>query len=93
MRAADEPVVENVYRLQIMNTQEAPREFSIGVSGLEGIELESETQPIRVQGASNRLVPVRVRAPRGALTPGSHRIQFTIEARDAQARRPPDRDS
>jgi len=83
MRSSDEPVVENVYRLQIMNTDELPREFTIAVTGLQGMRIESDPQPLKVQGASNRVVPVRVRVERQGLEPGSHRIDFTVEGRDA----------
>ena len=76
---ADEPQV-NVYRLQIMNTDESAREFSIAVSGLEGMKLLSDPQPIRVAGASNRVVPVRVQVEHDAAKPGSNRIEFTIHA-------------
>src|SRR5581483_10374841 len=83
MRDRDDPIFENVYRLQIMNTDEVARQFTINASGLEDMKLESERQPIRVEGASNRLVPVRVRVKREDVKPGSNRIEFTIEARDA----------
>jgi cytochrome c oxidase accessory protein FixG len=76
---ADEPVV-NIYRLQIMNTDESPREFSIGVSGLPDMKLFSDPQPIRVPGATNRVVPVRVQVEHDAAKPGSNRIEFTIQA-------------
>ena len=77
---ADEPVVENVYRLQLMNTDEALREFTISVAGLHHIELISERQPIRLAGASNRVVPVRLRVEREEVKPGPNRIEFTIQA-------------
>jgi len=82
MRGSDEPVVENVYRLQIMNTDEVPREFTVRVGGLEKMKIESETLPITVPGATNRVLPVRVQVERGDLEAGSHRIEFTVEARD-----------
>jgi hypothetical protein len=73
---------QNVYRLQIMNTQEVEREVRIRVSGLDGIELEGPQQPIRIAPASSRVVPVRVEAPRSSGAKGSHRIQFTVDAAD-----------
>jgi cytochrome c oxidase accessory protein FixG len=80
LREGDDPVVENIYRLQIMNTDEAPREFTISVSGLKDMKLVSEAQPIHLQGASNRMVPVRVRVERENAAKGSNRIEFIIEA-------------
>jgi cytochrome c oxidase accessory protein FixG len=90
MREADEEEAENVYRLQIMNTQEVSREVRVAVSGLDGIELKSEAQPIRVAPASSRVIPVRVEAPRTSGQKGSNRIQFTVEAADpARPSQPP----
>jgi polyferredoxin len=37
-RDPSDPLVQNVYRLQIMNTQERPAQFTIAVSGIEGIK-------------------------------------------------------
>ena len=82
MHGSDDPEVQNVYRLQIMNTQEIPRDVRIAVAGVEGIKLEIEPQPIRVPATSSRVVAVRVEAPRASLKPGSNRIDFTIEAVD-----------
>ena len=82
MHDADEADAQNVYRLQIMNTQEVERDVRIGVSGLDGIELEGLQQPIRIGPASSRVVPVRVEAPRTSGAKGSHRIQFTVVAAD-----------
>ena len=73
-------VIENVYRLQIMNTGETPRRFSIAVEGVPGIKVVGVEQPIAIAGASTRLVPVRVQAPAEAGKPGANRIEFVIEA-------------
>jgi cytochrome c oxidase accessory protein FixG len=90
MREADDEEAQNVYRLQIMNTKEVARDVRISVSGLEGMELEIEAQPIRVAPTSSRVVPVRVEAPRHSGRKGSNRIQFTIEAADpARSDQPP----
>jgi cytochrome c oxidase accessory protein FixG len=72
--------IENVYRLQIMNTGEAPQQFSIAALGLPGIRVVGVEQPIAIAGASTRLVPVRLEAPADAGKPGANRIEFVIEA-------------
>ena len=82
MHGSDEPEVQNVYRLQIMNTQEVPRDVRISVAGVDGIRLEAEAQPIRVPATSSRVVAVRVEAPRASLKERSNRIHFTVEAAD-----------
>ena len=79
MAAPDDPIVENVYRLQVMNTSEQPRQFRISVSGLEGLQLESETQPITIEGATQRVIPVRVLVDRQQARPGANRIYFKVE--------------
>jgi cytochrome c oxidase accessory protein FixG len=79
MAAADEPEVQNVYRLQIMNTSEWPRQFRISVSGLDGLQLSSEPQPITIEAAGQRMVPVRLRVDKRRTKPGANRIVFTVQ--------------
>jgi cytochrome c oxidase accessory protein FixG len=79
-REAAPGIVENVYRLQIMNTAESPREFTIIAQGLPGIAAAGVVQPVAIPGASTRLVPVRVQAPSDAGKPGANRIEFVVEA-------------
>jgi cytochrome c oxidase accessory protein FixG len=82
-----EGMIENVYRLQVMNTAERKHEFKVAAAGLEGIEV---ADPARVnadlaafEGASTRAVPLRLRIPVGAARPGSHQIRLTLRAVDA----------
>ncbi len=70
--------VENVYRLQIMNTDETPRRFTIAVSGMPQIVLESRENPVDLPGARSRMIPVRVLALPGADAHGSQNIVFTV---------------
>ena len=77
-REVEGGLIENVYRLQIMNTTEEARAFDINVSGLPGILVWGENIT-GVPAAETRMVPVRVRAD--AATPaGSHPIEFTVRA-------------
>jgi cytochrome c oxidase accessory protein FixG len=79
-RDASDPVVQNVYRLQIMNTQERAARFTIVASGIEGIKLLGDPQPIALGPATARWVPVRLEVPRENAEPGSNRIEFTVQA-------------
>jgi len=79
MAAPDEPEVQNVYRLQIMNTSERPRQFRISVSGLDDLQLISEPQPISIEAAGMRMVPVRLRVDKRQTSPGANRIVFTVQ--------------
>ncbi|MGH8679707.1 MAG: cytochrome c oxidase accessory protein CcoG, partial [Burkholderiales bacterium] len=74
----DDPVIENVYRLQVMNTSETAQSFTVSVSGIHAVEFDTPAQPIDIGPASARIVPVRVRAEREYLRPGSNAIFFTV---------------
>ena len=70
--------VENVYRLQIMNTTEEPRRFNISAEGIEGLELEA-AQPVSVPAAGAITLPVALRADPAKTAAGSQRIVFHVE--------------
>ena len=76
--------VENIYRLQIMNTGEAPHRFAIRASGVPTLQLSGEAE-VDIPGASTRMVPVRLRAETGRLPAGSHKIDFEVAATDDAA--------
>jgi len=77
-REVEGGLIENVYRLQIMNTTEQARAFEISVSGLPGIHVWGGSTA-GVPAATSRLVPVRVRVDPGQ-APGSHPVEFTVTA-------------
>ena len=90
MRDADDAKVQNVYRLQIMNTQEVARDLTVSVTGLDGIEIEGHVAPVHVGPASSVTVPLRIEAPRASARKGSNRIEFAVEASDpAHSDNPP----
>jgi len=87
-READDGAVENVYRLQIMNTAETPRRFRIDVAGLDGIALTSPglvDGRVEVAPAAARTVAVRVSVPAGHGRPGPNKITFDVQADDDPA--------
>ncbi|MBI3711966.1 MAG: cytochrome c oxidase accessory protein CcoG, partial [Burkholderiales bacterium] len=69
--------IENVYRLQIMNTQESPRTYRISVKGTVGARIVNEDR-ITIKAASSHAFPVRVSVPAGVLATGSNRIRFVV---------------
>jgi cytochrome c oxidase accessory protein FixG len=71
--------IENVYRLQIINTAEAGRVFEIGVEGLPTLQLKGESR-IGLEPTSSRMVPVRVRLEPSVARPGTYRIDFKVSA-------------
>ena len=85
-REVEDGLIENVYRLQVMNTAETAHTFRIAVSGLASISLASP-ELATLDGASARAVPVRVRVPREAAKTGSNPIEFELTAVDDPALR------
>jgi cytochrome c oxidase accessory protein FixG len=85
-REVEDGLIENVYRLQVMNTAETAHTFRIAVSGLPSISLGGAALAT-LDGASARAVPVRVRVPRAAAKTGSNRIAFELTAVDEPALR------
>ena len=56
-------VIENVYRLQLMNTDDTPRRFTITAAGVPGIAVIGVEQPISLGAGSTRLLALRLEAP------------------------------
>jgi len=75
--------IENVYRLQIMNAAEKPMNYHLSVEGLRGLELATE-HDVLIKSTESRWVSVRVQLPYDAAQPGSHPIEFDIQASDEQ---------
>ena len=73
--------IENVYRLQFINTDEHMHRYELSVSGLPGLELVVQ-QPLEVPPATTQMVPVAVHIDPTGLASGSHPIVFHIKEID-----------
>jgi cytochrome c oxidase accessory protein FixG len=82
VRETPDGSIENLYRLQIMNTAEQPRRYVLSASGLPGLKLMSEQAIVEIPPVSSRVVPVRLVAPPEGLKPGSNSINFHVVASD-----------
>jgi len=74
--------IENVYRLQVMNTEERARRVTVAVEGppaLAGLEVLADAQPLELGPTQARTLAVRVRAEGGARR-GSQPIEFVVSA-------------
>jgi cytochrome c oxidase accessory protein FixG len=71
-------LVENVYRLQVMNTSERRQSFRISAAGVPDLELGSDAT-FEVAPASTVSIPLRLRAP-ATLEHGSHRVYVEVRA-------------
>ncbi|QOY93030.1 cytochrome c oxidase accessory protein CcoG [Massilia sp. UMI-21] len=85
-REVDDGMIENVYRLQVMNTLEQPQRLRITVEGIASAQVV-DGDLIDIDAATTRAVPVRVRIPGGEGKPGSNRIAFTLASDQSAALR------
>ena len=77
VREVEDGQLENVYRLQVMNTTEAARRYRLSVDGGAGIRIASDTV-VEMAPASTRAFPVRIRMPAEAAAGGSQPIRITV---------------
>ena len=85
-REVEDGRIENVYRLQVMNTVERPQRFTLSVRGpaaLGELELLAEPQPVQIAPVTTRAFAVRVRAQPGAER-GLQQIEFTLATPDSR---------
>jgi cytochrome c oxidase accessory protein FixG len=80
-REVEEGRIENVYRLQIMNTDERPHSYRIAVSGIDSITL-AQSDDVALEGATSRTLPMRVRLDHGKGESGPNKIRFELVAHD-----------
>ncbi|MNR83780.1 Ubp3 associated protein Bre5 [compost metagenome] len=83
-REVEDGLIENVYRLQIMNTGEQTQRYKISVAGLPTLALATPDE-VRLEGTETRAVPVRVRVAPGQGELGSNEISFTLQALDDES--------
>ena len=76
-READDGSIENIYRLQIMNTGDQTRTFRITIGGIDGIRLAGEDRLTIVGGEIGTHTAV-VRADSGATGSGATAITFDV---------------
>jgi cytochrome c oxidase accessory protein FixG len=80
-REVEDGRIENIFTLNVMNTEEAPHRYRISVEGLPEIEL-AESGDIEVPAASSLSAIVRVLAPAEAGKKGANPIHFEIVAQE-----------
>ena len=73
--------IENVYRLQIMNTAEQPRRYVIEIGGIPGATIATETE-FDIQATTSKVIPARISVPANSANKGSNRITFVVRDRD-----------
>ena len=76
-READDGAIENIYRLQIMNTGDKTRTFRVSVTGIEGIRLDGDNE-VTIAGGEIGTQTAVVKADTGATASGATPITFGI---------------
>jgi cytochrome c oxidase accessory protein FixG len=79
-RVDDEGSVENVYRLQVVNSTEQPRRYRVAVEGLRDVTIATDRE---LDVGPNAIGTLTVRATLSArhaqaLTTGAHAIEFAV---------------
>ncbi len=80
-REVEDGMIENGYRLQIINPSEQTRSFRITADGVRTIFIAGTSQ-FEVGPAGVRMVPIAVRVMPGNGAPGSNKVSFRVEAVD-----------
>ena len=80
-REVEDGMVENSYRVQIINPTEQARRFRVTVGGIESVFVAGESE-FEVGPAGVRMVPLTVRVKPGHGAPGSNQLSFRVEAID-----------
>jgi len=86
-REAPGGLIENVYRLQVMNASEEPLTLTLRAEGAPGLTIQTAQgggDALQLDAAANALVPVVVRAPAGELAAGLHDITITLHSQDGR---------
>ncbi|HEY8355513.1 MAG TPA: cytochrome c oxidase accessory protein CcoG [Methylophilaceae bacterium] len=90
-RIVEGGLLENVYRMQLMNATERVQAYRISARGEEDLRLKSpdlDAQAgITLQPAESRWITLYLQIPDGRLEPGSHRVWFDIEMMGSDKRR------
>jgi cytochrome c oxidase accessory protein FixG len=80
-READDGQIENVYSLQIMNTEERPHRYKVTVEGLPDASIDGSSE-VEVPAASLQSFMAVVRVPPDAGKKGANQIHFEVVAQD-----------
>jgi cytochrome c oxidase accessory protein FixG len=82
-REVDGARIENVYRIQVMNSSENAMLVQFTVTGLPDLKiLTSQGKPLNdvmIGPSSNQLIPIRLSSELGRVAPGNYPIHFGIE--------------
>ncbi|MFN3593618.1 MAG: cytochrome c oxidase accessory protein CcoG [Thiobacillaceae bacterium] len=73
--------IENLYRLQIINMDDAPHRYVITVTGIDGLRV-TRGERVEIAPLTTEDISVVLEAPRMSLQKPSHPIVFRVQAED-----------
>ena len=79
-------MIENVYRLQLINAAETSLSLRLDVDGVEGVTINRTEggATVEIAPASNQLVPIVIRAPAAKLEPGLYDVRIRAEGENSE---------
>jgi len=89
-REVEGGLIENVYRLHVMNTQEKSQRFVVHVTGLDGMKIVGLPQSLNIDSATSKTIAMNVRVDPSNAAKGTTRIEFQIIAVDEEGHERPD---
>ena len=81
-REVDGSMIENIYRLQFMNSSEGSLLLNLRVEGIPNIQIldsqGNDISEIRVNASSNLLIPIKLRVPMDEFKAGIYPINLKV---------------
>ncbi len=89
-REVEGGLIENVYRLHLMNTRERPQRLAVHATGIEGLQIVGLVMPLEVGAAASKTIALNVRVDPTKIPKGTTAIEFQIVAVDSKGNESPD---
>jgi cytochrome c oxidase accessory protein FixG len=89
-REVEGGLIENVYRLHLMNTQEKTQRLTVRATGVAGLQIVGLPALLEVGSAASKMIALNVRVDPTKLPKGTSPIEFQIIAMDANGNESPD---
>jgi polyferredoxin len=83
-RETNEGLIENVYTLKVINMDKVEHEYSLSVTGIEGLNMKMDAIDIVVGSGEVIELPVRVNIDPEHLQERSSEISFHLDALDGE---------
>jgi len=79
-RETAQGLVENSYRIMVINTDADPHTYTIKVEGVPNIKVVTDVSPLSVEALSSRLVSVRLQADPADIKGRTAKVTFQVTA-------------